>query len=402
MDGSVVREGNRVRITARLIGGSTDSHLWAGSYERDIRDMLDLQTEIAGAVAERVRARLSASDQNRLRSSRAVHPEAYDQYLRGKFFGTSRRKVDVEAAVAALQRAVTLDPTLAVGHAELARVYTSSAFNFWPQQKHWEDKALESVNRAIALDPDLGDAYLARGVIYWTHHRGFPHEKTIREFKQALHLNPSLDEAHHQLGNVYMHVGLLERSEQELATALELNPSNIGARYRTAVNLLMQGKHEQAVAAFGGTRGFNPSLWTYQMAFALFQLGRKDEAGLLIRDYLEKNPADEGGIANGMQALLHADAGRAALAEKNIRIAIENGKDFGHFHHTAYIIGSTYAVMNKSSEAVKWLRFAAVDGFPCYPLYERDSNLRNIRRDPAFLELMEELRNSWTNRRATL
>ena len=201
-------------------------------------------------------------------------------------------------------------------------------------------------------------------MIYWTHDRGFPHERAIQGYRQALKLNPSLDEAHHQLGSVYMHIGLLDRSGTELATATSLNPSNVGARYRSAVNLLMQGKYEQGAAALDGTRGFNPSLWTYQMAFALFQLGRKDQAAFIIKDYLTKNPVDEGGVANGMQALLHADAGNAALAEKSIQMAIESGKGFGHFHHTAYIIGSTYAVMNSSREAIKWLRLAAADGFP--------------------------------------
>lgn len=401
LDGSVVREGNRVRITARLIEGRTDRHLWAESYERDIRDILNLQNEIAVAVAERVHARLSALEQNRLGTSRVVNPDAYDQYLLGKFYSTSRTEMDVDMAIAALRRAVTLDPIMAAGHAELARLYTSKAFNFRPQEKQWEELALEAATRAIALDPELAEAYLARGVIYWTHHRGFPHERAIKEYRQALKLNPNLDEAHHQLGNVYMHIGLLDRSVTELSTAMALNPSNVGARYRTAVNLLMQGKHEQGAATLDGTRGFNPSLWTYQMAFALFQLGRKEQAAFLIEDYLRKNPVDEGGVANGMQALLHADAGNAALAEKSIQMAIESGKGFGHFHHTAYIIGATYAVMNSSREAVKWLRIAAADGFPCYPLYERDANLRTIRRDPAFLEFMEELRKDWTNRQAT-
>ena len=163
LDGSVVRDGSRVRITARLIEGRTDRHLWAESYERDIRDMLNLQNEIAAAVAERVRVRLTAWEQNRLGRSRVVNPDAYDQYLRGKFYGTSRKEMDVDMAIAALQRAVTLDPTMAAGHAELARLYTSRVFNFRPQEKQWEEMALEAATRAIALDPELAEAYFGAG-----------------------------------------------------------------------------------------------------------------------------------------------------------------------------------------------------------------------------------------------
>ena len=103
-----------------------------------------------------------------------------------------------------------------------------------------------------------------------------------------------------------------------------------------------------------------------------------------------------------MQALLYADAGQPALAERRIRSAIQKGKDFGHFHHAAYAIGSAYAVMNKPKDAVRWLRASAEDGFPCYPLYERDPALQNLRRDPDFLQFMAAMRSDWERRRATL
>ena len=103
-----------------------------------------------------------------------------------------------------------------------------------------------------------------------------------------------------------------------------------------------------------------------------------------------------------MQALLYVDAGQVALAEKNIETAIQQGKDFGHFHHTAYAIGSAYALMHRSKEAVRWLRAAAEDGFPCFPLYDHDAALESVRNEPGFIELMAELRSDWERRRATL
>ena len=103
-----------------------------------------------------------------------------------------------------------------------------------------------------------------------------------------------------------------------------------------------------------------------------------------------------------MQALLYADAGQPVLAASSIQAAIQKGKDFGHFHHAAYAIGSAYAVMNRPKDAVRWLRAAAEDGFPCYPFYENDTALQNLGHDPGFGELMSAMRSDWERRRATL
>jgi hypothetical protein len=144
---------------------------------------------------------------------------------------------------------------------------------------------------------------------------------------------------------------------------------------------------------------FTPELWPYQMALVLFRLGRRDESAAIIREYLRDTPGDPGGGANAMQALLYADRGDTALAEQSIRRAVERGSGFGHFHHAAYAIGAAYAAMTRADEAVRWLRTAAGDGFPCYPLYERDRALDPVRRDPQFVQLMADLGKRWEHYR---
>jgi tetratricopeptide (TPR) repeat protein len=131
------------------------------------------------------------------------------------------------------------------------------------------------------------------------------------------------------------------------------------------------------------------------MTLVLFKLGQKQEALALIRDFLRDNPNDRGGLGNGVLALLYADAGQGALAQASIETAIRKGKDFGQFHHTAYDIGSAYAVMHRGDEAVHWLRAAAEDGFPCYPVFEQDSDLDNLRKDPRFVQFMAEQKKQW-------
>jgi TolB-like protein len=402
IEGSVVRSGNRARITANLINTRADKSIWAGSYEADLRDILSLQNQIAATVARQVQMKLSPQAEARLAARAQVDPKAYDLYQRGRYQAFSNNPADMKVAAGFLEEAVHLEPNLAPAHALLARLYTNQAFFEKPHEQQLDLKAIDEVNTALKLDPDLAEAYLARGLIYWTHRYGFPHERAIVELKHALELDPNLAEAHHWLGAIYLHIGLLDKSEREVRAAVELDPANMGVRYRMAINQLIQGKLEEAVAGLEGTKRYSPELWEYQMALALFKLGRKQEAAAQIGEYLQKNPADGGGVGNAMQALLHADAGQPELAMRSIQLSIEKGKDFGHFHHAAYTIGTAYALMKRPKEAVQWLRAAEEDGFPCYPFFAGDSALRNLQEDAAFLELMSAMRSDWERRMGTL
>jgi len=402
IEGSVVRSGTHARITAQLINARVDKHLWAASYDRDLQDIVGLQSEIAATIARQIQITLSPKIKARLATALPANPQAYDLYQRGRYHAFSKNRQDLAASIELLQQAIRIDPNLAVAHAVLAHAYTIQEFLIEPEAEDLEIKAMDELNRALMLDPDLADAYLARGNIYWTHRHGFPHERAIVELKHALELDPSSSEAHHDLAMVYLHIGLLDKAEQELRTALQLEPTNMGLRYRIGIVLLDEGRLEEAKNALEGTRAFTPELWSYQMALTLFKLDRKPEAATLIQEYLRQNPRDEGGLGNAMQALLYADVGQPAAAERRIHEAIAKGKDFGHFHHAAYTIGAAYSLMNRPKEAVQWLRSAAEDGFPCYPFYEDDPALQNVRNDQTFIDFMSQMRKDWERRRATL
>jgi len=402
IEGSVVRSGNRVRITAQLIDAGTDRHLWAHSYESDLSDVLTLQDSVARDISQQVRVKLTPQEQSRLAHNQSVNPEAYDYYLRGRFRFYDKNREDLEAAIGLFENSVKLDPNFARAHAYLARAYTGKAFLYQRENKDLREIALSHSDQALALEPDLAEAHFAHAGIRWTHGERFPHEEVVRELRRAIELNPNFDEAHQQLGAVYNHIGLLDKAADELQKALAINPTYTGARFRLGINLLSQGKYEQALLFFKDTQRFMPSMWTHQTSLALFQLGRKQEASTLINEFLRTEPQDEGGVATAMQALLLADSGRRSDAEQMIQVAIKKGEGFGHFHHTAYAVGSAYALMNDHQQALKWLRMAADDGLPCYPMYENDPILNNLRKDPHFIQFLAQLKKQWEQYRATL
>src|SRR5216684_646704 len=402
VEGSVVRSGNRVRITAQLIDAGSDRHLWAHSYESDSRDVLTLQDNVARDITQQIRVKLTPQEQSRLARNQSVNPEAYDYYLRGRFHAYDRNREDLEAAIGLLENSVKLDPNFALPHAYLARVYSGKAFLYQRDNRHLQEIALAHSDRALALEPNLAEAHFARAGIRWTHSNHFPLEEVVRELRRAIEVNPNFDEAHQQLGAVYNHIGLLDKAAGELQQALAINPTYTGARFRLGINLLSQGKYEQALLFFNDTQRFIPSMWTFQTSLALFQLGRKQEASTLISEFLRTEPQDEGGVVTAMHALLLADSGRRTEAEQMIQVAIKKGEGFGHFHHTAYAVGSAYALMNNPQQALNWLQTAADDGFPCYPMFENDPLLNNLRNDPHFIEFLAQQKRQWDQYRATL
>jgi serine/threonine-protein kinase len=396
LTGSVVRSGARVRIAVQLLHAATEQNLWADSYERDLRDVLALQRAVTRDIVGEIRIKLTPQEQVRFGRVRPVNPEAYDLYLRGQFYLNRQNRDDNEAAITALERAAATDPTFAAAYAELAQAYVWKLFLFAPNEEQWAEQAFVAAEKALALDPDLAVAYLARGRLLWTPANHFPHEKAIREYRRALTLNPSLAEARNQLALVYCHIGAFDEALQESHEAVTTNPNNNLAQLRIGQTLNFQGKYEEALSVLRAIpQEANPALVGHQIAWSLFNLGRREEAAATLAQLLRAYPEDSGGLFTSVQAVLAASAGQEHGAEAKIKSAVERGQGFGHFHHTAYHIACAYALMNKPEQAIKWLEVAATDGFPCYPLFERDTNLDNLRQDARFVTFMAKLKQQW-------
>lgn len=396
LTGSVARSGERVRIKLQLLHVPTNRNMWTESYERDLRDVLTLQKQVTRDLVGEIKIKVTPQEQVQFGSARSVIPEAYDHYLRGQFYLYRQTRDGNEAAIAALERAVAADPNFAAAHAELAQAYVWRLFLFAPGDKQLAERAFVAVEKALALDPDSAVAYLARGRLLWTPANHFPHDRAIREYRRALALNPTLDEARNQLALVYCHIGAFDEALQESQLAVATNPNNNLAQFRTGQTLNFQGKYERALSVLRAIpQEANPALVGHQIAWALFNLGKRNEASATLEQLLKSYPEDTGGVFTSIQAVLAASAGQESLAEDRIKSAIKKGKGFGHFHHTAYHIACAYALMNKPEQAIKWLEVAADDGFPCYPLFERDTNLDDLRQDARFVTFLAKQKQQW-------
>jgi TolB-like protein/DNA-binding winged helix-turn-helix (wHTH) protein/Tfp pilus assembly protein PilF len=395
VEGTLQLSGERLSISTQLIDARTDQHLWARIYERELRELPSWHIAAARDIASELRLPLSLHNQERLARDQRIQPEAYDYYLRAQPHFGIQTKEENNAAIELLQKAVALDSNFAEAYAALGTAYEVRAFEIEPEQKQWEEKSFAAIQKALQLEPNLADGYVARGHLLWSLANHFPHEKAAQDFRRAVALNPNLAEAHHQLANIYNHIGLLDKAEEEIEKAVALDPLNTGARFRVGINLLYRGNYEQSLLAIRDSQRFNPPLWAFQTSYALFQLGRREEARERVEQFMGKYPEDPGGLLASMQALLAAAAGERTRAEERIRVALTKEHGYGHFHHTAYAIASAYALMKQPDLAIRHLQKLAEEGFPCYPLFERDPNLDNLRQNPRFIEFMAKQKKQW-------
>jgi TolB-like protein/class 3 adenylate cyclase/Flp pilus assembly protein TadD len=391
VEGSVMLSGDQARISVELIELGSDKALWAQSYTRAVANIVQLQDEVALAIADAIALKLTPGEKARLAGARVIDPQAYDYYLRGKSVsGTTLEGVD--SRIELFEKAVARDGTFAEAYAELAGTYEDKGYFFDPTNKQWDAKADAAVAKALQLNPELPAALLAQAALIWRPSNRFPHEKSIAMLRHALAVAPNFGDAHFVLGSTYFHVGLLDEALQEFKRADELDPGNVGTKFHFGLVALLEGRYREAVPILeanldGMPRPFAESL----LASALFHSGRADEARARI-DQAKAQTRDEGGILTATQALFLAIAGDKAGAKQKIEEAVKIGQGFGHFHHTTYVIASAYALMDEPAEAMKWLEYTAENGYPNRTLFERDPDLDRLRKDPRFIQFLDKLR----------
>ncbi|HTO76032.1 MAG TPA: protein kinase [Thermoanaerobaculia bacterium] len=223
VEGSVIRSGDKVRITAQLIDARADRHLWAKSFERNSRDVLALQDELASAIAQEIHVQLTPDEQSRLTRSATVNPEAYDAYLKGRYFFNRPSDENLEKAIAQFEDAIKLDPNYAPAFAGLSDAYQWAGYNEGIlTASQTRPKAKDAAERAIALDNESAEAHTSlAGLKIWYEYDWAGGEA---EFRKALALNPNYAFAHDQLGLTLAFQGRLDEAIAEGKRAAELDP----------------------------------------------------------------------------------------------------------------------------------------------------------------------------------
>jgi TolB-like protein/DNA-binding winged helix-turn-helix (wHTH) protein/Flp pilus assembly protein TadD len=385
VEGSVQRSGNKVRITAQLIYGPTDTHLWAESYERDLQDILSLQGEVARDIANQVKLRLTPEQQARLSASATVSPEAYESYLQGRYYWNMRTEDGLNKSVAYFRDAIDKDPNHAGAYAGLALSYmVMSGYNLLPKNQAFPPAKTAAV-KALQLDDGLAEAHTAMAVVYAEYDGdGVAAEK---ELKRAIELNPNYATAHQAYGEYLSGWGRLAEADAEMKRAIELDPFSIAANTWYQGVLHKEGRDDEAIAQL------QKSLQVAgNVPITHFWLGRRYLDKKMNRQAIEEFQAavtlsrDQPYYAAWL-GYAYAVSGKADEATKILNELTELP---ARTYVPAYQVAVLAAALGHKDQALQWLHKACDDGACSGPIgnVRTDPAFDSMRSDPRFIEVL--------------
>ncbi len=346
IEGSVLRSGERVRITAQLIQAATDRHLWAESYEGDLRDVLAVQSQVARAIANEIRVKLTPGEQARLATARPVNPEAHEAYLRGLYEIREHTTEGAEKAIEYFRQALAHDPNDALAYAGLAiAYYDQSTFQKAPLDVM--PKAKAAAARALELDNTLAEAHASLGYVKLVFDWDWPGAEG--EFRRALELNPSLPGAHAGYARYLMTLRRTEECLQELQRAKALDPLFQQSHGGLPMYLLYARRYEEAIEAARKVAD------DAHLALSYAELGRRDEAVAAADRAIESTRQPV--------ALTFVAAAYELAGKKNKARAVLDGveQQARRRYVCGFSVACVYAVLGDKEQAFAWLEKAYRD-----------------------------------------
>jgi TolB-like protein/DNA-binding winged helix-turn-helix (wHTH) protein/Tfp pilus assembly protein PilF len=377
VEGTVLRSGTRVRITAQLIRAPADQHLWAQSYEGDVRDTLALQKKVAREIAEQIRITITPKEAAALATAKMVNPEAYDSYLKGQYFSKKRTADDFRKATAYFSQAIAIEPNYALPHAGLADIY---------QLSDRPQLAREEVQRALKLDDQSAEAHNSlANLLYLFNHDWQGAEK---EFKRAVELDHNYAPAHHWYS---MYLALEGRREEALAEAqkaYELDPLSPVVGANLAKILQEDAQYDLAIEQAKKTLDLEPnSALTHAVLGVVYH--EKKMYTEAIAEYkkalqLGGSPSEYRGLLGYTDAVSgnHSEAKKMIAELKTLR---------PRETRAALDIAVVYSGLGNRESAMQWLEKAEHEHVTDLIGIEQDARFSALRTDPRFRALARRI-----------
>ena len=383
VEGSVLRSGDRVRITAQLVEAAKDRHLWADAYERDLSDVIALQTDLVGAIASQIQARLTPGEREGLARVDAVKPEAYDEYLRGRYHSNRRTKEDLTAARTLFQSAIEGDPGFALAHAGLADTYILLHLYAGMPSSEAFPRAMAAARRALELDPNLAEAYPAIALVKI--YSQWDWDGAESDFKRAIQLKPSYATAHHWYSILLRDRGRFGESIAEARRAVELDPLSLIVNANLGDVYFFARRYDEAIRQHRAGRdldpGFAPTHLYLGTAFA--QKGLIDSA--LTECRTARALAGDGALGLGGLGYVLGRAGRNAEAGEVLRELMRREESGAAL---SFDIGLVHVGLGNRAKAIEWLGRAVKDQPSGIKDLGVDPRLDPLRNEAGFQELL--------------
>jgi TolB-like protein/Tfp pilus assembly protein PilF len=255
--GSVRRTGSRVRVMAEVIDARSDDHLWTDTYDRELEDIFEVQTEVASKIAEAVQRELSSDDRERIETRGTKNPQSYDLYLRARFLWSQRSEASVSESIGFFQQALELDAGFALAHSGLADAFTVLGIYGFRDPREVLEAARRAADEALAIDPTLGEAIAARACVLGLYDREWAAAE--EGFKRAIELAPSYGAAHQwYAAHVLTPQGCFEDARKQLERAHDLDPASSAISISQGIVSFYSGELERAIEELEAFFTFHP------------------------------------------------------------------------------------------------------------------------------------------------
>jgi len=356
LGGSLRRAGNRLRITAQLVETRTGHSAWAERYDRELKDVFEVQDEIARSITQALRITLSPQEERAIANKPTGNTQAYDYYLRGRSFVRRQTRSDLEFAMQMFEHAILLDPTFALAHAGIADA-CGVVFEFHENQLRWIEKGLKGCERALALEPNLPEALVARARVYYAQKQ---YDKAIADVKRALEIRPDCPGSYNILARSYFESDRWQEAAALVDAALQANGDDYNM-FVPFVNVLEALGKKQDVERL-----------------------RKQEIKVLEKQ-LEAVPEDV-----RARILLAADYASYGMQSESVRELQKAVALRPYDSNVLYNAACTYGVMQMKEEAISMLQRAKGAGYANFDWVSRDPDLACLRGNPEFEALIKK------------
>jgi TolB-like protein/DNA-binding winged helix-turn-helix (wHTH) protein/Flp pilus assembly protein TadD len=382
VEGSVVRSGTRVRITAQLLDAAADRHIWAKSYERDLGDILIVQSEISRAIASEINVQLTPQESARLATAPQANPDAYQAYLLGRFHWNRGDKENLMRSIDYYEQALAKDPGNALAYAGIADSY-SYLSDWYQRPREAMPKAKAAAVKALELNESLAAAH--NSLCYIQQSYDWDWDGAEKECRRAIQLNPSFADAHDNYATLLAYVGRFKESAEELKRAEELDPLSFHIYTDGELSFFLSRDYARAEEQAKRAIELEPDYFLAHSYLGLVyaEMGRAKEA---VAEAEKAASLTDSPLIEGFMGYTYAASGKKEAARK---IAKDLVKKRASEYVCAFEIGTIHLRLGEREQAFPWFEKAFDEKSLCITSIKFDPRLDPVRDDPRLKILVE-------------
>lgn len=385
VEGSVIRDGNRIRVHAQLIRARNDEHFWSETYDREMGDVLSLQSDIAQSIAEKVKVTVSGQEHALLVARRQVSPEVYESYLKGNYANRNTR-AGIEQSIAFFEEAIHKDTTFAPAYVGLADAYgdLGSVYGGVPPSET-RPKLLGAVHKALDLDPDLAAAHL---LLADTYEKDWKWQESEAEFKRALALRPNDALGHRGIADWLLCQGRMEEAVAWARSARELDPLNVDLLVNNGFLLFHARRYDESIQTLQSVLAVQPdnAFAHWYMGYTLIAKGQPAQAIPELEEAVRLSDRSPAVIGVLVRAYSHAGRRDDAL---RLLAELKRRSQAGYVPAGAFV--NAYLGLGDNEQAFFWLERARQEKSPILQLLKVHPHFDPIRSDPRFADLLQRV-----------